>query len=267
MRKITELLDLSGRVALITGAGGHLGVAAANVLGELGANLILVDLATKALDKIASELRSKWSVKVDCFNFDLSLQKERSLFIQSYIDNGNSLDILINNAALIGSSEMVGWSGGFEEQSVSNWPKVMEVNLSSIFHLSQGFSETLKQSSGASIINISSIYGFLGPDWSLYEGTNMGNPAAYAASKGGLIQLSKWLATTLSPGIRVNTISPGGIARGQPAIFSSKYITRTPLKRMATEQDFLGAIAYLSTDMSSYVTGHNLIVDGGWSCW
>ena len=117
------------------------------------------------------------------------------------------------------------------------------------------------------IINLSSIYGILGPDYSLYKGTNMGNPAAYAASKGGVIQLTRWLSTTLSPKVRVNAISLGGVLRGQPEKFVRRYNTGTPLGRMATEEDFKGVIAYLASDLSKYMTGQNLVIDGGRSIW
>ena len=95
----------------------------------------------------------------------------------------------------------------------------------------------------------------------------MGSPAAYAASKGGLLQLTRWLSTVLAPDVRVNSISPGGVARGQPESFVTRYVARTPLRRMATEEDFKGAIAYLASDLSAYVTGENIVVDGGWSAW
>jgi len=95
----------------------------------------------------------------------------------------------------------------------------------------------------------------------------MGNPAAYAASKGGLLQYTRWLATVLAPTVRVNAITPGGVWRNQPDSFHKKYVERTPLKRMAREEDFKGAIAYLASDLSSYVTGQNIIVDGGWTAW
>jgi NAD(P)-dependent dehydrogenase (short-subunit alcohol dehydrogenase family) len=107
----------------------------------------------------------------------------------------------------------------------------------------------------------------LGPDWSLYEGTQMANPAAYAASKGGLIQLTRWLSTTLAPKIRVNSIAPGGIDRAQPASFASKYTARTPLGRMGREDDFMGIVAFLASDASAWVTGQNFAIDGGWSAW
>ena len=95
----------------------------------------------------------------------------------------------------------------------------------------------------------------------------MGNPAAYAASKGGVVQLSRWLSTTVAPDVRVNTVSPGGIRRNQPESFINKYEAKTPLGRMGTEEDFVGIIGYLASDLSSYVTGQNILVDGGWSVW
>ena len=117
------------------------------------------------------------------------------------------------------------------------------------------------------LYNVSSIYGLDGPDHSLYEGTSMGNPAAYAASKGGMIQLTRWLSTTLAPHIRVNSISLGGVFRNQPQLFVERYEKRTPLGRMATGEDFKGVIAYLASDLSKYVTGQDISVDGGWTAW
>jgi NAD(P)-dependent dehydrogenase (short-subunit alcohol dehydrogenase family) len=165
----------------------------------------------------------------------------------------------------VGESNLHGWVTNFEDQSVETWRRAFEVNLTSVFHITQGLSYKLKRSKSASIINVSSIYGINGPDYSLYEETEMGNPAAYASSKGGLIQLTRWLATTVAPDIRVNSISPGGVRRNQPSKFIERYEYRTPLGRMATEEDFKGIIAYLSSDLSAYVTGQNIVVDGGWT--
>ena len=162
---------------------------------------------------------------------------------------------------------MPGWSVPFELQSVETWRRAFEVNLTAIFELCQGLTPILRSSRDSSIINIGSIYGFLAPDWNLYKETQMGNPAAYGVSKAGLIQFTRWLSTTLGPEIRVNSISPGGIIRNQPVEFVNRYEARTPIGRMATEDDFRGAIAYLASDLSRYVTGQNLIVDGGWGVW
>ena len=150
---------------------------------------------------------------------------------------------------------------------METWRRALEVNLTSVFHLCQLFTQVLRESQNGTIINIASIYGEYGPDWSLYEGTPMTNPAAYASSKGGVIQFTRWLATTLGPDIRANVISPGGVARGQPDSFVDRYKSRTPLGRMAREDDFRGAVAYLASDMSAYVTGQVLRVDGGWGVW
>jgi NAD(P)-dependent dehydrogenase (short-subunit alcohol dehydrogenase family) len=117
------------------------------------------------------------------------------------------------------------------------------------------------------VINIGSTYGMVGPDLRLYQDTDMGNPAGYAASKGGIIQITRWLATALAPDVRVNSISPGGVWRDQPENFHKEYISRTPMGRMAVEEDLKGAVAYLASDLSAYVTGHNLVVDGGWTAW
>ena len=167
----------------------------------------------------------------------------------------------------MGNSELPGWNTTFEKQSIESWRRAFEVNLTAVFELSQGFVSIMKNSIGASIINISSIYGFLGPDWRLYAETNMGNPAAYGASKGALIQFTRWLSTTLAPSVRVNAICPGGIFRNQPESFVKQYENRTPMIRMAKEDDFTGALGYLASDLSSYVTGQSLKVDGGWSVW
>ena len=135
------------------------------------------------------------------------------------------------------------------------------------FFLTQAAAPWLRKHKRGSVINIASIYAFLGPDMRLYDGTSMGNPAAYAASKGGLIQSTRWLSTVLAPEIRVNCVSPGGIWRNQPESFVRGYEARTPMQRMGTEEDMMGAIAFLASDLSLYVTGQHIAVDGGWSAW
>lgn len=146
---------------------------------------------------------------------------------------------------------------------MDTWRRAIEVNLTAVFHLCQGLAPLLRNSEGGSIINIGSIYGSLAPDWGLYAGTEMGNPAAYGVSKAGLMQLTRWLSSTLAPDIRVNAISPGGIYRNQPQEFVDRYEKKTPLKRMATEDDIRGAVALLSSDLSCYITGQVLCIDGG----
>jgi len=264
---IKELMNLTGRRALITGATGGLGKVMAETLAELGADLVLVDRPGSDSENLCTTLTDRWGVKVEHYFCDLELQEQRTELIAWAKSGGKGLNILINNAAFVGTSDLQGWAVPFEEQTVDTWRRALEVNLTAIFELCQGLAPLLKVADGASIINIASIYGIYGPDWSLYEGTSMSNPAAYGASKGGLIQFTRWLATTIAPSVRVNAISPGGVFRNQPEAFVQRYEAKTPLGRMATEEDFRGVVAYLASDMSKYVTGQNLAVDGGWGVW
>ncbi len=267
MTSIRELSNLRGRRALITGATGGLGKIIADTLAELGADLLLIDRRSSDFDSLVDRLTRKWGIKAEYKICDLEQQQERDELIRWIINTNLEINILINNAAFVGTSELQGWGVPFEEQTIDTWKRALEVNLTAVFDLCQRLTPTLKNAQGSNIINIASIYGLYGPNWDLYRDTNMANPAAYSASKGGLIQLTKWLATTIAPQIRVNTISPGGIFRNQPEAFIKRYESKTPLKRMAVENDFRGAIAYLASDMSQYVTGHNLIIDGGWGIW
>jgi NAD(P)-dependent dehydrogenase (short-subunit alcohol dehydrogenase family) len=264
MSTIKELSNLSGRRALITGAKGGLGKVFADTLAELGSDLILVDFPGSSFQTLGRELSQRWGVSVEYYICDLEVQSQRTELINKLMASGLGLNILINNAAFVGTSVLQGWGVPFENQSIDTWRRALEVNLTAVFDISKGLSPLLKASKNGSIVNIASIYGMYGPDWSLYEGTSMSNPAAYGASKGGLIQLTRWLATTIAPGVRVNSISPGGIFRNQPEEFIGRYEAKTPLGRMASEEDFRGAIAYLTSDLSMYVTGINLAVDGGW---
>lgn len=264
---IAKLMSLRNRRVLITGAAGGIGRVIAHTVAELGADVFLVDRPGASYGSLIEEIEKAWGVEVRAIDCDLELQADRDHLIESVVRQGTGLDVLINNAAFVGTTGLRGWGTAFEQQAVETWRRALEVNLTAAFDLSKGFAPLLKQSKGGNIINISSIYGAYGPDYSLYADTSMGNPAAYAASKGGLIQLTRWLATTLAPQVRVNAISPGGVFRNQPQAFVERYEARTPLKRMATEDDFSGAIAYLASDLSLYVTGQNLAVDGGWGIW
>ena len=263
---IHEQMSLAGRVALITGGAGHVGRMAADILAELGSHIVILDNDRKAAETVAQAIQEKYAVQ----SIPIVVDLEEDNFVLNVMPviqkKFGRLDILINNAAFTGVSGLKGWAVGFKEQHVDTWRRALEVNLTAPFALIQSCVDLLKASKGV-VINMGSIYGVLGPDMILYQGTSMGNPAAYAASKGGLLQLTHWLATVLAPDIRVNMISPGGIFRHQPKDFCERYIQKTPLKRMATEEDLKGAIAYFATDLSLYVTGQNLLVDGGWTAW
>ena len=267
MTTLAELMSLESQVAVITGGAGHIGEALCEALAELGANIAILDILPNAMIRVGQNIRTQYNVEVEGFVVDLANESDIRSIPDKVIERFGKVNILINNAAFVGTTNLEGWSKPFLEQSVNTWSMALEVNLTAPFLLSQIFSPYMMTQHNANIINISSIYGMMGPNWEMYKDTNMGNPAAYAASKGGLLQLTRWLATTLSPNIRVNSITPGGVFRNQPESFHQRYIQGTPLQRMACEDDFKGAVVYLATALSRYVTGHNLVVDGGWTIW
>ena len=266
MRTLKQLMDLQGRVALITGGAGHIGRVVGEGLAELGAAIAVLDLDQSA-GTTAAEISQKHGVKSLGLAVDLTDLPAVQSAPQKVLDEFGRLDIVVHSAAYGGDTKFPGWAVPFTEQTTEAWDRALRVNLTSAFALAQAARQPLIDSGHGSIVFISSIYGLVGPDMSLYEGTAMANPAGYGASKGGLLQLMRYLATVLAPQIRVNAISPGGVWRQQPEQFHDRYRTRTPLGRMATEEDLKGAAAYLSSDLSSYVTGHNLVVDGGWTTW
>mgnify|MGYP001339864203 CR=1 FL=1 len=249
---------------LVTGASGYLGKCICESFAKKGSNLILVDINKNKLEEMQINLKNMFKTSVFSYCCNLEVDEERENLLSSICSEHDHLNCLINNAAFVGTSEITGWNTSFENQSLESWKRAMEVNLTAPFHLSKLLTPLLRKSNYSSIINISSIYGIYAPDWNLYQGTKIFNPAAYSVSKAGLIQLTKWLATTLSPDIRVNAIAPGGIFRKQDEIFVKKYIHKTPLKRMAKENDIVEPIVFLASKMSNYITGEVIIIDGGY---
>lgn len=264
MKTTDELFDLAGRTALVTGGAGHIGLAIAQALYERGATVALLDLDAHRLDTAAEALGNARTLT---YALDLSNTHRLVDVPQQIVAATGRLDILVNCAALVGTSGLAGWAVPVEQQSVDTWRLALEVNLTAPFALAQAAAPHLRTSGRGSIVNVLSIYALCGPDERLYEGTPLGNPAAYGASKAGLMQLTRHLATTLAPHVRVNALTPGGVQRGQDAKFVERYESRTPLARMATEEDFKGAALFLASDASAYVTGQNIVVDGGWSAW
>ncbi len=261
-------MDLAGRKALISGGAGHIGRATAETLVELGAEVLLLDRNHSQAQETVDALhlrRSGCAQLVDC-DF-LAPEAQVRADIRRAVALIGGVDILIHAAAFVATTDRSGWSVSFEHQSVGALEAALRTNVTAAFVLVQECAPFLARSGHGSVLLISSIYGLVGPQMGLYEGTKMANPVGYGATKGGLNQLGRYLATILAPAIRVNVLSPGGVWRNQPEVFHDRYVSRTPLGRMATEEDLKGAIAYLSSDLSAYVTGHNLVVDGGWTTW
>lgn len=267
MKSLKELANCNGRVALITGGAGHLGRTFGETLAELGASIALADRNYEVAKNAAREITERLGVKSLGIGIDLAVEEDVKALPQKVASQLGGLDILVNNAGFVGTDRLTGWCVPFEEQSAETWRAATEVNMTVPFFLTQAAMPYLRARKCGSVINIASIYAFCGPDMRLYDGTNMGNPAAYAASKGGLLQVTRWLATVVAPDVRVNCVSPGGVWRNQPESFAKAYTSRTPLQRMAVEEDLKGVIAWLASDLSRYVTGQHIAVDGGWSVW
>ncbi|OJY29720.1 MAG: short-chain dehydrogenase [Myxococcales bacterium 68-20] len=266
MRTVNELFRLDERVAIVTGGAGHIGLAFGEALSEQGARVVVVDRQRLACEERAHVLETKSGVKALALPEDLSDSAAPGRVVAATLAAFGRIDVIVNNAAFTGASGLPGYAVPFPEQSLEAWEAAIRVNLTCAFQLVQAAHEELAARRG-SVVNVGSIYGVVGPNMNLYAGTPMGNPAAYAATKGGLLQLTQYLATVLAPKVRVNAISPGGISRGQPEAFAERYAALTPLKRMGTEEDLKGALALLVSDAGAYITGQNIMVDGGWTAW
>jgi NAD(P)-dependent dehydrogenase (short-subunit alcohol dehydrogenase family) len=267
MRSLRELSDLCGRRAFVTGGAGHVGFAILETLVELGATVAVSDLDASQCAQRAELLNARRAGSAVPAACDLADENATRSALRQVVADCGGIEILVHCAAFVGTTDYPGWAVPFEQQTADAWRRAMEINLTSAFVLAQEAQTPLRASGNGSIILIGSIYGLIGPDMRLYADTSMANPAAYGASKGGLLQLTRYLATVLAPSVRVNAISPGGIQRNQPDVFRARYERRTPLGRMGSEEDLKGAIAYLASDLSAYVTGQHLVVDGGWTVW
>ena len=265
MKSLKELINLDRRVALITGGAGHIGAAMGEALAELGAKVVVLDSSQSACDAASDKIQRQYGTETMPLVIDLA--DENSIRgAPDIVNRFGRLDILVNCAAMVNTSNMKGWIAPFKEQATEVWRLALEVNLTAPFILTQIFADALTVSGHGSVINVGSIYGMIGPDMRLYDGTPLGNAAAYG-QQGGLLQLTRWLATVMAPSVRVNSISPGGVWRSQPEIFVKRYEERTPLKRMGMEEDFEGGVPFFASDLSVYVTGQNLAVDGSWTTW
>lgn len=266
-----ELFSLKNKTAVVTGALGLIGKEHCKALSEAGANVVVADIDGSKCSELAKTLSTE--------SIGVSLDVTKKDSIQSLRDNVlkkfRHIDVLVNNAAINDMFEdpkAATEQSKFENYPLELWQKSIDVNLTGVFLCSQilGF-EMAKQKSG-SIINIASTYGITAPDQSLYiekDGTqSFYKPPAYSATKGAVIMFTKYLAAYWGKdGIRVNTLTPGGVENNQDEFFIEKYSSKTPLGKMAKPSDYKGALIFLASDASSYMTGANLIVDGGWTCW
>jgi NAD(P)-dependent dehydrogenase (short-subunit alcohol dehydrogenase family) len=270
---ISKLFDLENRNIVITGSSGLLGSQYANTLSAAGANIILLDIDIIKNKKLESDLIKKYGNKVHAYAVDISNKKEVNKLSKQILKDFKKIDGLINNAAYTskGAKEKSDNAfGSFENFPIDIWQKSLDINLSGVFFCSQAFGSIMAKQGNGVIVNIASTYGLVGADQRIYGKSGLNLPISYAATKGAIINFTRYLAAYWhGKNIRVNTLSPGGVldTTYQEKNFIKKYSERTILGRMAKKDEYNGAILFLISDASSYMTGANLIVDGGWTAW
>lgn len=252
-------MDLTGKVALVTGGYGLYGAPISEALAEAGALVVIAARSLNACEKQAEVLRSRglqaYAMTYDQSD-DASVLRLRDSISKEYGD----VTILVNNSVARPMQSM--------HDSLESWRLSMEVNATGLFAISRAFLERMMLAGQGSIINIGSIQGVVAPDFGNYAGTDMTTPPDYQFNKHGLIGLTKYLAAWGGPyGVRVNALSPGGLeTAGHPEAFITQYCRRVFLKRLARHDDIKGAVVFLASEASAYITGQNVIVDGGYCC-
>ncbi len=266
-----EIFSLKNKTAIVTGALGLIGKEHCKALSEAGANVVVADIDGSKCSELAKTLSTE--------SIGVSLDVTKKDLIQNFRDNVlnrfGHIDILVNNAAINDMFEdpkAATEQSKFENYPLELWQKSIDVNLTGVFLCSQILGTEMAKQKCGSIINIASTYGITAPDQSLYikndDTQSFFKPPAYSATKGAVIMFTKYLAAYWGKdGVRVNTLTPGGVENNQDEFFIEKYSSKTPLGRMAKPSDYKGALIFLASDASSYMTGANLIVDGGWTCW
>ena len=251
-----DLFSCKDKVALVTGGLGLLGKEIARGLSDFGALVCIADIQEHPLKGLNDATAAFFQ------KFDITSEDSIRQTIEAVIRQFGKIDILVNCAY----PRTADWGAKCEDVPFDSWKMNVNHHLGGYFLCCQKVAEQMKRQGGGSIINLASIYGVVAPDFSIYEGTPMTMPVAYSAIKGGIIAFSKYMSSYYAKdNIRVNCVSPGGIFDKQANSFVEKYNANTPLARMGTPEDIVGAVLYLASDAASYVTGHNLIIDGGWT--
>jgi NAD(P)-dependent dehydrogenase (short-subunit alcohol dehydrogenase family) len=261
-------------VAVVTGAVGLLGQHHCASLARAGASVVVTDLDSALCAELADRLAAAHGRPAIGLGADITVPASVDALRDAVLDRLGRVDVLVNNAAVNEKVEDPGTGAPltFESYPLEEWERSLRVNVTGTFLCCRAFGATMAAAGRGSIVNIASTYGLVAPDQSLYrrpDGTQaFFKSAAYPTTKGAVLALTRYLAAYWGRcGVRVNALCPGGVENGQDPHFVSRYAERTPLGRMADACDYEGAIVYLASDASSYVTGASLVVDGGWTAW
>ena len=276
MDSIGQLFNLSNKTVIITGGAGFLGSQHVEAVAQAGGNTVIVDINKQKANYLAEKISSKYDVKSIGLCKDITSEKEVLDALSIVLKSFGSVDILINNAAIdakINKNNFVN-NMKFESFSIEQWKKEIDVGLTGAMICSKIFGSEMADKKGGVILNISSDLGLISPDQRLYRNEKLSDinqpvkPATYSVIKHGLNGLTKYLATYWAKkNIRVNSFSPGGMYNNQNTEFLNRISKLIPLERMSKKDEYKGAILFLISDASSYMTGANLVVDGGRTCW
>jgi|SRR6266542_187733 len=273
MNLVYQLFDLSNKLVIFAGGAGQIGFATAIILADAGANVIIADLDVEmAQNKISNIEETSIKEKLHPLKLDVSDANQIAPFYKEVRKRYGKIYGLVNCFHFKGNSRKLDTSSnffaGFEDYPLEAWDKVHDVNLKGTFLMSQQAIPYFRENGRGVIVNFSSTYGNVSPNKFIYGKSGINSPVAYATSKAAIINLTRYIATHLAEeNIRANVLSPGGVFNNQSEEFIANYTSLTPLKRMANAEDYQGAVLYLMSDASKYMTGANLIVDGGWTAW
>lgn len=272
MGRYTDLYDLHGKVAIVTGGAGILGSETTAALADHGAAVAVVDIDAERAAEHAAALEREFGGRAIGLACDVTDEASIAAMTERVEGELGPVDILHNNAATKGP-DLAKMFASVADYDLETWRAIMAVNLDGLFLVSRHVGTGMAERGRGSIIHTSSIYGLMGPDQRIYEGSEylgrpINSPPVYSASKGGVVGLTTYLATYwAAQGVRVNALTPGGIRSGQNDVFEARYSNRIPLGRMAEAREVAAGLLFLASDASSYVTGQNLHVDGGLSAW
>jgi NAD(P)-dependent dehydrogenase (short-subunit alcohol dehydrogenase family) len=263
--KTSQLFSLKGRTALVTGGSGHLGAAICEALSQSGARLVLASRNQEKCQKLAQRLQEENDVPTWGLTLDIQDQSSVRSCMEETVSLAGGLDILVNNAAFYAGMDL-------ETMTEEEWLHGMDGTINHVFRCTQAVIPIMKNANGGCIINITSMYGMISPDPNVYGDSGLGNPPNYGAGKAAVIQFTRYSACYLGRyGIRANSISPGPFPNPQVQAdhpwFIDRLAAKNPMGRIGQPEELKGAIAYLASDASAYVTGANLVVDGGWTAW
>ena len=286
MVELPELFNLTGRVAVVTGGAGLLGEQFCRTLAQAGAQVVIAELNEEAALTLAASLDRRWPIENngDAVNSqrafgvrtDVTSKTSVQQMIEATLGQFSRLDILVNSAALDPKfdpqhSDSRPGASAFEDHPLEVWQQALDVNLTGMFLCCQAAVVPMLAQGKGVIVNICSMYGLVGPDQRIYQRKNQSpqyKPVYYSVSKAGVLGMTRYLATYYAgKNIRVNALTPGGVYNGHEETFVQAYSARSVLGRMAEKEEMNGAILFLASDASTYMTGANLIVDGGWTAW